>query len=101
MGTDSADSFAGPGVSGCARTPGPTSSGTRRVAGRGSLATQDQVDGPTAPDMGARSAAVTEHVFVVAPGIHQRVSQYRQAIERPVLVDAFGKGQDGGGQPGR
>jgi hypothetical protein len=48
-----------------------------------------------------RLAAVFEDVGVLAPGVLQSVSEDRQAVERMLLVDAYGKRDDCRREPRR
>lgn len=47
------------------------------------------------------TVAVVQHCFVLASGILKRIRQDRQSVERPVLVDSFCKGENGGCTGGR
>ena len=49
--------------------------------------------------MNAVAAAVGQYLFVLATGVLEGVGEDRQAVERPLLVDARCEVRDGGREP--
>src|SRR5262249_48041127 len=59
---------------------------------------QQDVHTPAPPDVFARTPQVIQDVFILAPGVHQRVRQDGGGAEVPAVVHLLSEGDGDGGQ---